>query len=60
MIKSTKRGPNFAQFTLLSIGTVLIKNTLGPLGVNELQTWLPSNGRISNEEKYNQSIIMEK
>jgi hypothetical protein len=33
MIKSTKRGSNFAQFTLLSIGAVLIKNTFGPLGV---------------------------
>jgi hypothetical protein len=32
-LKNTKRGPNFVQFTLLSIG-VFIKNTLGPLGVN--------------------------
>jgi hypothetical protein len=33
-IRNTKRGPSFAQFTLLSIGAVLIKKTPRTLGVN--------------------------
>jgi hypothetical protein len=46
MIKSTKRGPNFAQFTLLSIGVVLIKNTLGLLGIKKFTWFLQYFGQI--------------
>jgi hypothetical protein len=34
MVKRTKEGPNFAQFTLLSIGVALIFKTPRTLGVN--------------------------